>query len=126
MNPIAPKLIRGTIGELLVQLRLLQFGVQAAQPLKDSGNDLIAIRRSKFRAIQVKTTASESYRATKLPKLYDLLAVVHIRGSGPDLYLDDCRIYLIPKERVPTAPRRFDKLDEFILSQERVDELFHS
>lgn len=125
MNPIAPKLIKGTIGELLVQLRLLQFGVQAAPPLKDSGNDLIALRRTEVRAIQVKTTASaKSYRAAKLPKLYDLLAVVRLSGSGPVLYLDDCRIYLIPKAKVPTAPRRFDKLDDFLLSQDHIDDIF--
>jgi len=51
-----PELRVGTIGELLVQLRLLQFHVQAAAPLKDSGNDLIAVRATRFHTIQVKTT----------------------------------------------------------------------
>jgi hypothetical protein len=37
VNPISPEIKTGTVGELLVQLRLLQFDVQAAQPLKDSG-----------------------------------------------------------------------------------------
>ena len=41
MNPLRKSLQTGTVGELLVQLRLLQFHVQAAQPLKDTGNDLI-------------------------------------------------------------------------------------
>ena len=125
MNSIAPKLIRGTIGELLVQLRLLQFGVQAAPPLKDSGNDLIAIRRTAMRAIQVKTTAStKSYRAAKLPKLYDLLAVVRLSGSGPNLQLDDCCIYLIPKAKVSTVSRRFDKIEDYLLSQAHIDAIF--
>ena len=54
MNKITDNLKLGTIGELLVQLRLLEFDVQAAPPLKDSGNDLIAIRGIDMRAIQVK------------------------------------------------------------------------
>ena len=43
-NPIPKNMKTGTIGELLVQLRLLQYNVQAAPPIKDSGNDLIAIK----------------------------------------------------------------------------------
>ncbi len=43
MNQVTDKIMTGTIGELLVQIRLLQFGVQAAPPIKDSGNDLIAV-----------------------------------------------------------------------------------
>ncbi len=59
MNPLSKTCITGTIGELLVQLRLFQYGVQAAPPLKDSGNDLIAVRRETFRAVQVKTTGTK-------------------------------------------------------------------
>ena len=55
-NPISYELKVGTIGELLVQLRLLQYGVQAAAPLKDSGNDLIALKGFAIRCIQVKTS----------------------------------------------------------------------
>ena len=44
MNEISPEVRIGTIGELLVQTRLLQRGVQAAAAIKDSGNDLIALR----------------------------------------------------------------------------------
>ena len=36
-NPISAAIRIGTLGELLVQLRLLQFEVQAAPPLRDSG-----------------------------------------------------------------------------------------
>ena len=59
MNKITDNLKLGTVGELLVQLRLLEFDVQAAPPLKDSGNDLIAIRGIAMRAIQVKATKIE-------------------------------------------------------------------
>ena len=124
MNPISPELVRGTVGELLVQLRLLQFDVQAAPPAKDSGNDLIAVRRTVFRAIQVKTTAGNTYSVQDLPEFYHVLAVVHLAGEGDQLLLDDSRIFLIPKERVAKAPRKIDQIKEFRLSQNHIDLLF--
>lgn len=124
MNPISAELIRGTVGELLVQLRLLQFDVQAAPPARDSGNDLIAVRRAVFRAMQVKTTAGDRYSVRNLPQLYHVLAIVQLAGEGDQLYLDDSRIFLIPKERVASAPRRIDKIREFELSQNHIDLLF--
>jgi len=68
VNAISPELVTGTIGELLVQLRLLELGVQAAPPIKDSGNDLIAVRGQAFCAIQVRTTAGVRYSVRKLPR----------------------------------------------------------
>ncbi len=59
MNSLPHLIGQGSFGELLVQIRLLQHGVQAAPPIKDSGNDLIAIRRTVFKAVQVKTTVQE-------------------------------------------------------------------
>ena len=50
-NPISARIKIGTIGELLVQLRLLLYQVQAAHPIKDSGNDLIAVKGEVSRAI---------------------------------------------------------------------------
>jgi len=41
-NPLPETVKTGAFGELLVQLRLLQYDVQAVQPLKDSGNDCTA------------------------------------------------------------------------------------
>src|ERR1017187_7681670 len=58
MNPLTQMIARGTFGEVFVQLKLLQFDVQSAPPIKDSGNDLIAIRGETIRAIQVKSSAS--------------------------------------------------------------------
>ena len=43
MNPLTQMIARGTFGEGFVQLKLLQFDVQSAPPIKDSGNDLIAM-----------------------------------------------------------------------------------
>lgn len=62
MNPIDPRMRTGTIGEILVQLRLLQCGVQAAPPINDSGNDLIAVNGRTVRAVSVRTTISGRYR----------------------------------------------------------------
>ena len=61
MNPISEEIKIGTIGEILVQLRLLQYNVQSAPALKDSGNDLIAVRGEIFKAIQVKTSTKEKF-----------------------------------------------------------------
>jgi len=38
-NSIIERMESGKVGELLVQISLLQFGVQAALPVIDSGND---------------------------------------------------------------------------------------
>lgn len=100
MNPISSQLRTGSIGELLVQIRLLQYGVQAAPPIKDSGNDLIAIRGEVFKALQVKTTTRTIFDLRKLPCRYHLLACVLLVGEGNDLSLDDCKIYLVTKEQV--------------------------
>jgi hypothetical protein len=56
MNDLQQRLATGTVGELIAQLRLLEHGVQAALPLRDTGNDLIAIKGNIFKAIQVKST----------------------------------------------------------------------
>ncbi len=124
-NPITDKIKTGTVGELLVQLRLLQYGVQAAPPLKDSGNDLIALRGSVVRTIQVKTTTTDKPpNKKKLPKLYHLLAVVRLKGEDRKLRLDQSEIFLVPKCDVPGAARTWDALQPFALSETQVDKLF--
>jgi len=124
MNPISPRLRTGTIGELLVQLRLLQFDVQAAPPLKDSGNDLIAVHGCALRAIQVKTRVTDSYSASDLPKYYHILALVHLVRNREKLYLDKSNVFLIPKEKVSTANRKFSNLNDFLLTRKLVESLF--
>ncbi|NLZ07368.1 MAG: hypothetical protein GXY19_19545 [Phycisphaerae bacterium] len=124
MNGITTQIKVGTLGELLVQLRLLQFDVQAAPPLKDSGNDLIAVRHGVFRAIQVKTTTGSSYQTNGLPDHYHLLAVVNLVKDSDVIFLDESRVFLIPRERVMSAPRRCDQLNEYSLNTAHVDGLF--
>lgn len=123
MNPITEKVRIGTVGELLVQLRLLEHGVQAAPPIKDSGNDLIAIRGSIFRAVQVKTTVGQIYN-NNLPEFFHILAVVQLEVDKNMILLDQSRIFLIPQARINDAGRRIDGLSEYIMTKSLVDQIF--
>ena len=125
MNPISSTLIHGTLGELLVQARLLQFGVQASPPLKDSGNDLIAIRGNEFRSIQVKTTTKDSYTIPNHSTIYHILAAVKIIALENDIQFDKCEIFLIPFCQVLNLPRQFSKIQKYKISQQLIDDLFN-
>jgi hypothetical protein len=122
-NPITENIKIGTLGELLVQIRLLQYGVQAAPPIKDSGNDLIAIRGEVFRGIQVKTTTVERHQLRNLPAHYHILALVELRGDGDDIFLDDSALYLLPRSAVE-AQGIPECLEPFRISRAVVDNLF--
>jgi hypothetical protein len=124
MNPLTENNCLGLIGELLVQLRLLEYSVQAAPPLQDSGNDLIAIRDGVFRAIQVKTTKGKRYSQARLPERYDILAVVQLIVETETVRLDESLIFLIPKEAVPSAPRTARRLEAFRMTSDHVNFLF--
>lgn len=124
MNPITDSILKGTVGELLVQIRLLEHNVQAAPPIKDSGNDLIAVRGEAFRAIQVKTVTGDRYSKSRLPHRYHILAVVHLEGDEETLHLDRSPVFLIPCERVEDAPTAIAELGEFAISAAQVDALF--
>jgi len=108
----------------------LQYDVQAAPPLRDSGNDLVAVRCKTFKTIQVKTTVLEAFTIDfqKLPDFYDLLALVHLDGEASDVLLDYSKIFLIPKEVVDTRnfPRNLEELckSQFVLNRDCVDALF--
>jgi hypothetical protein len=125
VNPIDPNMRIGTLGELLVQLRLLQYDVQAAVPLKDSGNDLIAVKGNVFRAIQVKTTTGDRFDCSGLAeKKYHVLALVRLIGEDLDIFLDQCEIFLVSKEMVGKAGYRAQELSKFALSAQIIDRLF--
>jgi hypothetical protein len=125
-NPISPNLVTGTIGELLVQLRLLQYGVQAAPPLKDSGNDLIALKGYEVRTIQVKTSANGVPNFQNLPERYHLLALVMLRGHDDTLFLDETQIYLVPKADVPNLRRSPEHLEPYLLNTQHIERLFNN
>jgi hypothetical protein len=127
VNKLPKELTTGTVGELLVQLRFLQYNVQAAPPLKDTGNDLIAIRGQVVRAIQIKTTAkTNNFKINRqsLPALYDGLVLVQMVGSGSELCLDDCCIYLLPRSEVKKGTYSFEELEPHKLSAAAVDKFF--
>ena len=123
-NPLTASLKTGTIGELLVQLRLLQFGVQAAPPLKDSGNDLVALRGYVVRTIQVKCSAKGIPRCARLPKRYHLVALVALKGYDQTLLLDKSDIYLIPRNKVSSLRINVAALTPYVLSSEHIENLF--
>lgn len=78
------------IGELLVQLELLsRLDIQAAPPIIDSGNDLIAVNGNIFKAVQVKTENEgiESWHLPEEEKLYHILALVQLKRDGHKIYL---------------------------------------
>ena len=95
MNNLPQLIEKGAYGEILVQLRFLEYGVQPAPPNKDTGNDLIAVRQESFRAIQVKTTTVEfpiKFTKADLPELYHILAIVVLR---------DFQVFTTSNFRVP-------------------------
>jgi len=96
-NPITDNVKIGTIGELLIQLRLLEFGIQAAPPIKDSGNDLIAIKGEVAKFIQVKTTKNNSWNLKNLPPIYHLIFLVKLESESGKILFDKSKIYFISK-----------------------------
>ena len=109
-NPIAKNTCTGTIGELLVQLRLLQYNIQAAPPIMDSGNDLIAIKEEVVKFIQVKATTGDRVNMGKLPKIYHILAMVFLKKNGKDILLDETEIFLLEKKEVDKSSHSLNPL----------------
>jgi hypothetical protein len=124
MNPINQRMSIGVAGELLLQIRLLQYKVQAAYPLEDTGNDLIAVNGSEFRAVSVRTTTTGRFNKPEHERVYHVLAVVHIRGTNNDLFLDNSDIYLIPLDSVPAAASDCARLQDYLFSRQQVERLF--
>ena len=124
MNDLHPNLVTGAVGELLVQLRLLQFDVQAAPPLRDSGNDLIALRGRAVRSIQVKSSLRNPAKWVRPAeeREYDLVALVALDGEDRRLDLDKSVIYLVPKRDLPDSG--WPGLGAYELSESLVDSLF--
>jgi hypothetical protein len=125
MNEIHDTTRTGTIGELFVQLRLLEYGVQAAPPLKHSGNDLIAVKDTSFRAIQIKTTTTERFKKRGLPERYHRLAVVHLaKPDSSEVSYDQSTFFLLSKLQVEHASCQISGLSEYKISQNLLNSLF--
>jgi len=123
-NPISTAIKTGTVGELLVQLRLLQYDVQAAPPIKDSGNDLVALRGFVVRTIQVKTTTDGVPGWPPEARLYHLLAIVRLEGEDTELSLDKSEVFLVPKHDLQGLAHTWEALQPFALSAPHVSRLF--
>jgi hypothetical protein len=105
-NNLPLKMLKGTIGELLVQLRLLEYGVQSVPPLKDTGNDLIAIRGEIVKFIQVKT----GKQITNLPLIYHIVALVNLKyADDSSLSLDQSEIYFVDRGETVKEKKRLTK-----------------
>jgi len=111
---------------MLVQIRLLQYGVQAAPPIKDSGNDLIAVNGQAFRAVSVRTTTTGRYNKPPAERLYHVLAVVRLVGDDREVFLDASQVFLIPQAEVAAASDSCDRLRDYMFSGELVGKLFAS
>ena len=132
MNPLSDTFLKGTFGELYVQLRLLQYEVQAAEPLKDTGNDLIAIKGETFKAIQVKTTENNDQISFDFAKLsqrkYHILALVFLDQKESDepnaINIDESKIFLLNSSDIKKGTYKKPELKEYELNKELVDSLF--
>lgn len=123
-NPISERMAKGAIGELLVQTRLLQYGVQAAAPIKDSGNDLIALKGYAVKTIQVKT-CTERFGTLDLPDKYHLLALVKLYGYDRELWLDKTKVYLVAKDQIAGLNINQEAdMARYEISQGLIDALF--
>jgi hypothetical protein len=118
-------MVAGTVGELLVQLRLLQYGVQAAPPLKDTGNDLIAVKGPVLKAIQVKTTSGQVRpNHLRLRRAFHVLAVVIIRGENHELHFDKSDIFIFDRNDIATGRYDLSNLEQNKLCQRIVEKIF--
>ena len=101
--------------------------MQAAPPLKDSGNDLIAVKGTRFHTIQVKATGGQDVPPWPNPhRIYSLLAVVRLAGEDRSVFLDDSDVYLVPKSQLANLNRSWDSLHPYRMTPEHVDTLFAS
>ncbi|MCF7834063.1 MAG: hypothetical protein K9L98_01085 [Candidatus Pacebacteria bacterium] len=88
-NPLPKTTYVGAIGEIFSQLQLLEFGIQAAPPIKDSGNDLIAIKGRNIKFIQIKTKLDGKTYSRNLPEVYDLVFYVELITNDTGKFVFD-------------------------------------
>jgi hypothetical protein len=125
MNTLPPKIKRGTLGELLAQVYLLANGVQAAPPLRDSGNDLIACRGSSILALQVKTRKGYNFSKHNLPELYHGVVYIVLREKNRLCDISHPDVYLMSRAEIRSAPSLGKRMIEpYRINIQRVREVF--
>lgn len=109
----------------MAQLRLLQYDVQAAPPLKDTGNDLIAIKGLNLKCVQVKTTTGDTFDLRKLPKKYHFVLMVKLEGDGKNIFLDRSEIFLLKKEEITKNRYSVSELTSNVLNKSIINTIFN-
>jgi hypothetical protein len=124
MNALFDTTFKGTLGELITQAFLLAHGVQAAPPIKDSGNDLIAVRGHSFRAVQVR--ASEKGRIIRPDPScqYHILAAVHLPFDHDFPLVHKARVFLFSEEGVAQLTGTVDDYPDALISDELILKLW--
>lgn len=106
----------------------MQYYVQAAPPLKDTGNDLVAIKGDIIKVIQVKLTSKYTFILNNLRKFH-ILALVKLEGYDQTLKLDESKIYLLEESDI--GERKYISIDSLTKKQKkllenRIDDFFPS
>ena len=119
----------GTIGELLVQIKLLTLNIESFPPLKDSGTDLVAFLGKSYKVIQVKTKKDSKYWNFPPPdKTYDILALVDL---NEELLLDKSMVWLLTKKEAEENRKNINSYDYYTLdkkfrfSEPRIKEIWN-
>jgi hypothetical protein len=113
------------MGELIAQLYLLAHGVQAAPPIRDSGNDLIACLAGRFCALQVKTRKKHSFSRRGLPEIYDGVVLVVLQEDDYRFGATKPDIYLLRRDEFEAAETLGKRsLEQFRLCPDRAVALF--
>ena len=126
MNPVGDEAVSGKIGEMLVQLRLLLHSIQAAPPILDSGNDLIALKGRVIKSIQVKTRKFETqnWNIRSTDRDYDIIALVELAQNSEKL--DEAKIYLLSKDdlRGRVSSISPSVIEDRLLFENQIESLF--
>ncbi|MCL4363142.1 hypothetical protein M1439_01695 [Candidatus Marsarchaeota archaeon] len=126
MNPVGDDAVSGKIGEMLVQLRLLLHSIQAAPPILDSGNDLIALKGRVIKSIQVKTRKFETqnWNIRSTDRDYDIIALVELAQNSEKL--DEAKIYLLSKDdlRGRVSSISPSVIEDRLLFENQIESLF--
>lgn len=96
-NYLPEKIKTWTIWELFAQMKLLEYGVQAAPPIKDSGNDLIWINWKVVKFIQIKTATNRmpSVNRRDLPLIYHLLFLIRLHKENGEINYEKTKIKIL-------------------------------
>lgn len=100
-NYLPEKIKTWTIWELFAQMKLLEYGVQAAPPIKDSGNDLIWINWEVVKFIQIKTATNRMPSANRrdLPLIYHLLFLIRLHKENGEINYEKSKIKILVHDR---------------------------